>query len=103
MLAVGALHVALFAGTASAGTPAIFIGTDGDDYISGTDSLAGDRIVALGGRDTVDAGGGSDLVRGGAGEDGGMDRPALFGDSPGHRADSSLDGDDAVRSGPDPK
>ncbi len=74
MLAVGALHVALFATTASAGTPAIFIGTDGDDYISGTDSPAGDRIVALGGRDTVDAGG-SDLVRGGAGEDGGWTAP----------------------------
>ncbi len=100
VLAVGALHVALFAGTASAGTPAIFIGTDGDDYISGTDGPAGDRIAALGRRDTVDAGGGSDLVDGGAGEDGGMDGPALFGDSPGHRADSSLDGDDAVRGGP---
>ncbi len=99
VLAVGGLFVALFAGTASAGA-AILIGTDGDDRMVGTDAATGDTIAALGGRDTVDAGGGRDLVLGGSGDDGGMDGPALYGDSPDHEADSPLDGGDAIRGGP---
>ena len=80
-LATGALLLALLA-TAAAAAPAIFTGTERDDRITGTDDAAGDVIRALDGRDTVDARGGRDLVVGGPGDDGGMDGPALYGDSP---------------------
>jgi Ca2+-binding RTX toxin-like protein len=99
VLAVGTLLVMLFGGAASAGAGGL-IGTPGDDKMVGTDAAAGDTMAALGGRDTVDARGGRDLVFGGPGDDGGMDGPALYGDSPDHETDSSLDGDDAVRGGP---
>ena len=66
----------------------------------GTDAATGDTVAALGGRDTVDARGEQDLVFGGPDDDGGMDGPALYGDSPDREANSSLDGDDAVRGGP---
>ena len=98
-LAVGAVLVTLFGGTASAG-PGVLIGTNGNDKMVGTDAAAGDTMAALGGRDTADARGGQDLVFGGPGDDGGMDGQALYGDSPDHEADSSLDGDDVLRGGP---
>src|SRR5918999_1771025 len=88
VLVTGALLLALFAGAAAA---RVFIGTNGDDDMTGTDYPAGDVIRTLDGRDTVDARGGDDIVDGGRGSDGGMDGPALFADSPDHTTDSDLD------------